>query len=476
MTDTQTRQRRRWWRVCCLSLLVLSTAVAFAGRALAHGGSLGASASRGVAVPTWLFLATGGGVVGVSFVLSSLATDRDFLQYVHEYRRRVASMHQGLLVSIGRVVGLLGLVVVLVTGLLAGRTEFPIPLLADVPGDPLRNAAILLVWGGWWAGLAMSSYLVVNSWPALNPFRTIASWLPSLDRDLPFDGGWIAAIGLLILIWVEVISPLADAPQLLATTVALYGVVTVFGGVIVGDNYFTEYDPISRVFSAYGRVASLAVEEGELRLRSPGAGLQTPWVDSLGDIAFIVALLWGTTYDGLVATAPWAAFARAVVGFGVPAVVLYPLALGVGFLAFLGVYLLSIRYGKRIADTTRSSGELAARFAPSLLAIAAGYHVAHYLGYFLNLLPALANALANPLSPGQAFVLTIPGWFGVASLAFVIAGHVLAVWVAHGIGYELFPSRIQAVRSQYLLTLVMMFYTMTSLWIVSRPYEAPPFL
>ncbi|RNJ27532.1 hypothetical protein Nmn1133_09255 [Halosegnis longus] len=460
----------------CLSLAAVSTTVAFVGRALAHSGSLGANAGRGVAVPTWLFLATGGGVVGVSFVLSSLATDREFLRYVHEYRRTVGTTRHDLLVGLGRAVGLLGLVVVLATGFLAGRSEFPVALLADVPADPLRNAAILLVWGGWWAGLAMSSYLVGNSWPVLNPFRTIAGWLPSLDRELPVDGGWLATVGLLTLIWVEVVSPLADAAQLLATAVALYGVVTVLGGVVVGDDYFTEYDPVARVFDAYGRVAPLTVEDGSLKLRSPGAGLQTPWVDSTGDIAFIVALLWGTTYDGLVATAPWAGFARAVVGFGVPPVLLYPLVLAVGFAGFLGVYLLSIRYGRRIADTTLDSAALAARFAPSLLAIAAGYHVAHYLGYFLNLVPALANALANPLSPGQAFVLTIPGWFGLASLTFVIAGHVLAVWVAHGVGYELFPSRIQAVRSQYLLTLVMMFYTMTSLWIVSRPYEAPPFL
>ncbi|WP_075936893.1 hypothetical protein [Halosegnis longus] len=472
MTDT----RARWWRVFCLSLAAVSTTVAFVGRALAHSGSLGANAGRGVAVPTWLFLATGGGVVGVSFVLSSLATDREFLRYVHEYRRTVGTTRHDLLVGLGRAVGLLGLVVVLATGFLAGRSEFPVALLADVPADPLRNAAILLVWGGWWAGLAMSSYLVGNSWPVLNPFRTIAGWLPSLDRELPVDGGWLATVGLLTLIWVEVVSPLADAAQLLATAVALYGVVTVLGGVVVGDDYFTEYDPVARVFDAYGRVAPLTVEDGSLKLRSPGAGLQTPWVDSTGDIAFIVALLWGTTYDGLVATAPWAGFARAVVGFGVPPVLLYPLVLAVGFAGFLGVYLLSIRYGRRIADTTLDSAALAARFAPSLLAIAAGYHVAHYLGYFLNLVPALANALANPLSPGQAFVLTIPGWFGLASLTFVIAGHVLAVWVAHGVGYELFPSRIQAVRSQYLLTLVMMFYTMTSLWIVSRPYEAPPFL
>jgi hypothetical protein len=53
---------------------------------------------------------------------------------------------------------------------------------------------------------------------------------------------------------------------------------------------------------------------------------------------------------------------------------------------------------------------------------------------------------------------------------------VVAIWVAHAVAYDLFPSRMQAIRSQYALTAVMVFYTMTSLWIVSRPYAPPPFV
>jgi hypothetical protein len=48
--------------------------------------------------------------------------------------------------------------------------------------------------------------------------------------------------------------------------------------------------------------------------------------------------------------------------------------------------------------------------------------------------------------------------------------------VAHATAFELFPSRLQAVRSQYGVTLVMVLYTMTSLWIVAAPYAPPPFL
>ncbi|MFC6726217.1 hypothetical protein ACFQE1_17980, partial [Halobium palmae] len=68
------------------------------------------------------------------------------------------------------------------------------------------------------------------------------------------------------------------------------------------------------------------------------------------------------------------------------------------------------------------------------------------------------------------------GWFGGVELAAVLVGHLVAVWVAHATAFDVFPSRMQAVRSQYGVTLVMVLYTMTSLWIVSQPYAAPPFL
>jgi hypothetical protein len=467
MTDRSgsaaTRRARRARRVALVGAALLA-GLALAGRALAHGGSLGSASGRALAVPTWLFLSTGGAVVGASFLLSSLATDRAFIRRVHAWRRRLAPARLDPAETALRALGLVGLAVVLGTGFFG-------------PTEPLRNAGVLLVWGGWWAGLAMSAYLLGNVWPLVNPWRTLARGLPSLGYDPDLPAGWLATVGLLTLIWVEVVSPLADAPGLLATVVLAYSAVALGGAVLVGDDYFARYDPVSRVFRLYGTVSPLEYDRASgLRLRLPGAGLETDRLDGQGDVAFVVALLWGTTFDGLVATPPWATFARVVVDAGLPATVLYPLALAVGFVGFLGAYRLAVRYGARAAETRLSTADLARRFAPSLLAIAAGYHVAHYLGYFLSLSPALAGALANPLSPGQAFTLVLPGWFGGLSLAFVLAGHLLAVWVAHAVAYDLFPSRLQAVRSQYSLTLVMVFYTMTSLWIVSRPYAAPPFL
>jgi hypothetical protein len=193
-------------------------------------------------------------------------------------------------------------------------------------------------------------------------------------------------------------------------------------------------------------------------------------------MGFVVALLWATTYDGFVATTAWRSLAAPLVGAGVPAALLYPLAMAAGFGLFLGVYWLAADYGRRYADTYRSTAELARRFAPSLVAIAAGYHAAHYLTYFIELSPALAGALANPLAPATPRLAVLPDWFGVLGLVAVLVGHWLAVWVAHATAFELFPGRMQAIRSQYPLAGAMVVFTMSSLFVVAQPTIAPPFL
>jgi hypothetical protein len=191
----------------------------------------------------------------------------------------------------------------------------------------------------------------------------------------------------------------------------------------------------------------------------------------------LTAILFVTTYDGVVSTGAWATAVRAVVGVGVPPLVAYLGAYLGGFGLFLLAYRLATGVARRTADSYLSHGELARRFAPALLAIAAGYHLAHNLGTVLTLTPTFLAVVAAPLAPpANPPILVLPGWFGGLDLAFVLVGHLVAVWVAHATAYDLFPSRLQAVRSQYGVTAVMIAYTMVSLWVVAEPFVAPPYL
>ncbi len=466
-------RRSRRWAVRLLAVAAL--AVLSTGSATAHGGSLGGGRTS-LSVPLWLFLLTGGAAVGASFLLASFVTDRSFVREIHATGRQLHLPE--LLVPVARAVGVLGLLAVLVSGFFG-------------PVEPLSNLGVLIVWAGWWAGYTMSTYLLGNSWPALNPWRTVARWLPSLDRAYPARlGAWPAAVGLLALIWLEVVSPLADDPRLLALAVLGYTVATLGGAVVFGpETWFGTVDPISAVFRWYGRVAPIQRTADGLALRLPGSALGglSPAVPAVADggetsgpgldeVGFVVALLWATTYDGFVATEAWRSLASPLVAAGMPPALLYPLALAAGFGVFLGAYWLAADYGQRYADTYRTTADLARRFAPSLVAIAAGYHAAHYLAYFVELSPALLGVLAGPFGPAVPQVAVLPAWFGVVGLVAVLVGHWLAVWVAHATAFELFPGRMQAIRSQYPLAAVMVLFTMSSLFVVAQPTIRPPFL
>jgi hypothetical protein len=455
---------RRGGRVVGVLLGVLGVC----GVALAHGGSLRDATAQELAVPTWLFLSTGGAVVGASFLLASFVTDRALVAAIHDWSVTLPGqrfdVRQGF-AWLGRIVGLVGVALVVLAGLRG-------------PTQPLRNAAIVLVWVGWWAGYVMTTYLVGNTWPAIDPFRTITRVLPSGSRSLDDeDAAWASTLFLLALVWFEVVSPLADEPPLLAGAALGYLTISAAGVLAVGhDSWFGRIDPLSRLFRMYGAVAPVQRTDSGLQLRLPATKLSDDLLSNPGDVAFVVALLWGTTYDGLVGTPAWASFARPVVSSGVPAPLLYPAALLVGFYAFYWVFQWAARTATETAPTYADAGSLARRFAPSLLAIAAGYHLAHYLLYFLSLSPTLAGLLSSPLNPPIARTLVLPGWLSGIAVAAVLVGHLFAIWVAHTTAFETFPGRLQSIRSQYPLTLVMVFYTMTSLWIVGQPAVTPPFL
>ena len=447
-----------------LGFAVLSaTAV---GPVLGHGGSLGGAARESLTVPAWLMLATGGAAVGASFLLSSFATDRSAIDALVA-RRRPLRLPAG--TALRRVAGALGVVVlfgILVTGYVG-------------PTDPLSNPAVVVVWGGWWAGFAMSTYLVGNTWPAVNPWRTVVSALPDLGRRYRWQwGAWPSVVGLLALLWIEVVSPLADEPTVLATTVLGYSVVTLAGAVVYGpETWFSEVDPVARVFRYYGAVAPFGrAADGSLELRLPGVAVASDLLDGVDEVAFVVALLWVTTFDGFVATPAWRALARWLVGLGYPPALLYPGAMLVGFALFLGLYLLAARLARRTAPTYIATETLARRFAPPLLAIAAGYHVAHFLGYFLSLTPALVTAVTAPLATVNPPLVVVPGWFGGVAIAGILGGHLVAILAAHATAFELFAGRLQAIRSQYPFIAVMICYTMASLWIVTRPDVPLPYL
>jgi hypothetical protein len=454
-------------RSIAVSIISIIGVAFLAEPVLAHAGALRLTGEP-VTVPRWLVVSTGGGVIGASFLFTSLITDHEMIRSVNGWHRSTLERETIRVVGvrIAQVVSVVLLAVIVLSGLFG-------------PKNPNINFAILVVWGGWWAGYTMSVYLVGNTWPAINPWRALASLLPQRStRAYPRQlGAWPSIAGLLGLVWLEVISPVAQSPQLLASVVLGYSLVTLAGATVYGeDEWFTYADPIARVFRWYGRVAPLQRTESGIDITLPSAAL-TRGTWRSGKSVFIIALLWATTYDGLISTGVWATVARAIVGIGIPALLVYAGAMVAGFAVFLFVFRTAARLVRRTGRTYVAPHVIEERFVLSLLPIAAGYHLAHYLGYFLSLSPSLLAVFAHPfdglITPLR---LVLPGWFGTLPLLFILVGHLFAVWVAHATAFDLFAGRLQPIRSQYPLIAVMILYTVTSMWIVIQPYTPPPFV
>lgn len=448
-----------------LSALTLS-----AVPARAHGGP-GIAASE-VDAPTWLFLLSGAAVVVVSLLLTSVVTARELLAAYHGHRRAVPAgatvRHWG--GRVGGAVGLLGLGGVLAGGLLG-------------PREAWRNVAVLLIWVLWWAGLAASTYLVGNGWPALDPFRRLAAALPTAERlSLPgWVGRWPAVAGLLLLVWLEIVTAVAADPRQLTAVVAIYLAATLVGSVLFGrEPWRRQIDPITGVFDLFGRIAPLQRTADGLVLTAPGATLARTDADATtraSEVGFVLALLWVTLFDGVVATPAWQSLAAPIVRAGLPGALTYFAAMLGGYALLFGGYWFASAGVRRTGQTYLSTSRIAAAFAPALVPLAAGYHFGHYVPYLLTRLPAAVVVGLNPFSPPSAPpVLGLPGWVSwIAPLA-VLTGHLLGVWTAHSRSAELFTGRERSIRSQFPYVVVMVLYSIAALWLLTQPTIETPFV
>ena len=434
-----------------------------------RGGSVGGTATRSASIPTWLTILTGGAVVAGSFVFTSFLTDHESVRDVNTRSLSLPEFPplESVLKTAGELFGIATVAFVVYRGLV-GTVR------------PQYNAAILIVWAGWWAGYSMSTYFIGNSWPILNPWKAIASRLPTLDRPYPERyGRWPSVAFLLLLVYVEVVTPVDSAPRLLSLVIVAYSAVTLAGAVVYGnETWFETVDPISGVFRVYGRIAPIQKTNDGYMVQFPGASLaESDTAASKDTVAFTIALLWGTSFDGVVTTGSWSRLARAIVESGVPYPLVYLFGLGTGFAVFYGAYRFAAARSRKRTETPVTTEFIEGWFVPALIPIAAAYHVAHYLTYFLGLSPALALAVSNPFAaPETLYTLTIPAWFINIKLLLIVAGHVLGVWIAHSLALSLFPGSLKPIRSQYPFIVVMVLYTMTGLWIIAQPYVNPAYV
>lgn len=344
---------------------------------------------------------------------------------------------------------------------------------ADRLTNPIFGFFYILVW----VGLVPVSLLLGPVWRTLNPLRTIHLLISRGLRQPPAKGLlelpawlglWPAALGILAYTWLELVAPDRATLPVLQAWLALYVVIMLFGAVLFGDRWFSAADP----FEAYAVLMSRLSpwgrrDDGAIVVRRPLENL-----DGLkpkpGLVALVAALLGSTAYDGFSNSTAWIGWAQ---NSGYSMTLLGTLAL-VGFiLIVLITYSAATLLAGRLSASSRTA--LPGLFAHSVVPIALGYVVAHYLTLFILEGQRTLILLSDPLSNGANIFGT--GLLGVNTsitnystaiatmqVGAVVGGHLLGVISAHDRAVALFP-RQKALAGQIPLLAVMVGYTVAGL-------------
>jgi hypothetical protein len=381
---------------------------------------------------------------------------------------------------------------------------FLVTVLAGFLGNenPYRNIAPTLVWIIWWVGLAYVSAFAGNLWSLVNPWRTLfegAEWLCrrivpgrglSLHLRYPAPlGVWPAVLLLLAFSWVELIYPTPAVPLHIAWFAVAYSILTLAAMIAFGSETWLRHGEVfALVFGIFSRFAPTEAKRAgprpEWKLRPLGAGLLDTASVSTSMMALVLLLLSSVLYDGALGTPEWTevedALAADLPAFGESASLLIRTCGLVAFwVMFFGAYVAVSAAMSVVVAARLSALDIARTFALTLVPIAIGYHVAHYLTFLLVQGQYIVPLASDPFgygwnlfgTAGYRVDIGIIGarfaWY--AAVTAILLGHIAAVYLAHVKALRVLATRSAALRSQVLLTALMVVYTFVSLSILAEP-------
>jgi hypothetical protein len=437
-----------------------------------------------------IYLYAAAGVVVISFVLVVLFAGDQVGAKAVEYPRRPLQWMVPIARSawprrVGGAIGAASLLAIVISGLF-GST------------NPVLNPAEYLVWIYFWAGLVIVSGLVGNLWYLVNPWSAIYDAVNRVVRPRPVwklpasAGVWPAAAAYFAFACLELTSGMANRPWLVALVAVVYSVVTLTGMFMFGrDEWLEHCEGFTVLMDIVGRFSPIEAERDEagrismVYLRPWGVGLLKPSPAGWDRVVVVILMLSTLAFDGITWTPAWQNFT----------VELEPIWLPMGtagffFIRTLGLILLSIAFllvfitfmelviylGRRKVDLTATISA----FALTLVPIALVYNAAHNYSYVVlqsqNLIPLLNDPLAlgwhlwpavAGFKPSFALAQASTVWY--AQVVLIVVGHVIAVYLAHLRAGERFRTAQRALLSQYPMLVLMVMYTMTSLWILAQP-------
>jgi hypothetical protein len=245
----------------------------------------------------------------------------------------------------------------------------------------------------------------------------------------------------------------------------------------------------TRIFELFGKFSPLTriKEQGQdvLYIRPYAAGYKDVTIKNKAQTVFILVLLASLTFDGFSATPLWAEFRSWIYfnildSFGKNGLILAD-SLGLIFIviSFSILYFTTCWSISRLVNNGMKTFEIGKSFAMSLVPIALAYHMSHYFTDLVFQSQQIIPLLSDPLARGWDFLgtgdytpnpdIVGPGLVWVVAVSAVVIGHVVAVWHAHSEACTLYSSKKDIFRSQIPMLVLMVAYTMLSLWILAQP-------
>jgi hypothetical protein len=351
-----------------------------------------------------------------------------------------------------------------------------------------------------WVAVPLSCGVLGDWTGPVNPFAAIAraAGAPGvrrlvLGRSEPLAWSarrawWISGgVYALVVVGELIVNGVATLPRVTAVGLVGYGIVCAAGAVVVGAEAWTSRaEMFTVVLATWGRL-------GWWRFRAPGrrgfgGGLEVAFQACPGRVVGVLLLLVSVSFDGVLSTSQWSRLTAGLPAGWAPGTggyqVFATLALGmltVATLAVFGIFAVGAgrAAGRRIGVVAALTGLL-----PSLLPIAFGYLLAHYLQYVLINGQLLAPLLGNPVgSPSWPLHLPYPFtddyevntgvmptsvvWY--VQIIVIVVAHIVAVVLAHRHLALSAPAPRQARRSEWPWLVAMVGYTMLSLWLLAQP-------
>jgi len=365
--------------------------------------------------------------------------------------------------------------------------------------DPLENPIGPVMWSWFWVGMVFLHLLFGNLWLLINPFEIADSLLLKLFPGFsaaktavwPRWLGYWPAVGLLVfLTWFENVSLSPYDPGTLAWVMIGYLLVTLLGMRYFGRTQWLQY---GEVFSVYFRMISWLApvrwqESGnqmQVSLKWPVAGLLEVGRLPLSATIFVLVALACVTFDGASHTYWWLSIWHInPLEFGGRSTVYWQNTLGLiaACVALILLYVVSSAVFKSEAAhpvSGQTSGFSA--LAVSLVPIAFGYHLAHYLPAFALESQYALSAVSDPVALGwdlfgtsaRPVIASVRSSFDaiatiwVIQMVAIVLSHVISVMIAHLVIEREFGGNHLSRFRQLPYALLMIAYTFMGLWLLS---------